>query len=241
MVRFRLVIVDCGADDFLVCLVVEVPEFEAECLLLLLADDCKEVDLSGITATLMTSGLTNAELEPTLKDLEKSDPSLHRFWFVSLAFLCTSRCGESEVDWRDDLFDTGIGELAERRDGFLPTWRSVPRLRCRDDGDSTTYASIVEVVETPDQRLFAISSFVLMSLLQPMMLANLSVEGLKGTCLASSSRSRRLLSLCTRVLGLSFVTGPPSFKPGSFGLFDFAEGMSFSIDIVAPKSRAGVC
>lgn len=123
------------------------PETDRECLLLLLAEVCREVLRSGITATLMTSCFDQAGLDPQLSDLlEISEPALQRYSLLSFCFLCTSRWDESEVDCSEALFDSGMGALVDLRESFLTTFRNVPLFRGLT-GDSTTYASMADGFE----------------------------------------------------------------------------------------------
>ncbi len=76
---------------------------------------------SGMTATRIISVFGKAALEARLYDLEISEPKLHRFWFVNLAFLWTRRCGESEFEFIEFLFEAGKGEETDRKDSCLLT------------------------------------------------------------------------------------------------------------------------
>ena len=140
----------------------------------------------------MISGLGSTALDERLCDLEGSDPKLSLLSLLSLTFLCISWCGESELELADSLFGAGRGKLTARSDSVFATLRRVVLLLDRGD-EAKTMALTVDVVDTPENLLSASASSPPTSLVQPMMLANLSVDAEGEYFSAAFSRSRKLV------------------------------------------------
>ena len=184
-------------DPLLTCVLCDVPDME--CLRLLAVDDRKDDVLSGMTATLMTSTFGSTALEDMLCDLDGSEPKLNRLSLLNRTFLCNSRWGESLLEICEVLLETGSGELADLSESCFAILRSVVRLR-GNGADSKTMAPIVEVVEMPEALLFSLESGPT-ELVQPMMLANFSVDAEGVNLSASLRRSRKLGPLLTFPVG----------------------------------------